>query len=194
MTVWVYSRYYANLSFKVMTDNTNTKWKTRQKGHYNLRQTPEMSCQEYFERVRNIVEVIKIIGGSLVDDMHLADELPPVPPAGGYTAQQFEVTRETIRNKKIAYGKLVRADRGRYGKLIEEVENAYLKGNNNYPRTPTKAYNLLVNYRNYSANKRTAMQEGLDQVALMGHYKSDFQEKKSEDAEGEDSQEVCQFI
>jgi hypothetical protein len=28
----------------------------------------------------------------------------------------------------------------------------------------------------------------------MGHYKSDFQEKKSEDAEGEDSQEVCQFI
>jgi hypothetical protein len=147
-----------------------------------------------FERVRNIVEVINIIGGSLVDDMHLADELPPVPPAGGYTAQQFEVTRETIRNKKIAYGKLVRADRGRYGKLIEEVENAYLKGNNNYPRTPTKAYNLLVNYRNYSANKRTAMQEGLDQVALMGHYKSDFQEKKSKDAEGEDSQEVCQFI
>jgi hypothetical protein len=59
--------------------------------------------------------------------MHLADELPPVPPAGGYTAQQYEVARETIMKKKIAYGILVRADRERYGKLIEEAENAYLK-------------------------------------------------------------------
>jgi len=48
-----------------MTDNTNTKLKIRQKEPiYNLRQTPEMSCQEYFERVKNIVEVIKSIGGS----------------------------------------------------------------------------------------------------------------------------------
>ena len=74
--------------------------------------------------------------------------------------------RETILNKKIAYGILVR-DHGRYGKLIEEVENAYLKGSNDYPRTPTEAYNLLVNYRTYSANKRTAIQEGLDQVAFI---------------------------
>jgi len=34
------------------------------RAQYNLRQTPEMSCQEYFERVKNIVCVIKSIGGS----------------------------------------------------------------------------------------------------------------------------------
>ena len=65
MIVWVCSRYYENLYSKVMTDNTNIKLKIRQKEPiYNLRQTPEMSCQEYFERVKNIVEVIKSIGGS----------------------------------------------------------------------------------------------------------------------------------
>ena len=39
--------------------------------YYNLRQTPDMSCQEYFEKVRQITEVIKSLGGSLVDEMHL---------------------------------------------------------------------------------------------------------------------------
>jgi hypothetical protein len=112
-----------------------------------------MSCQEYFERVRNVVDVIKSLGGSLVDDMHLQDELPSVRPRNGYTQEQRDEAREKIQNKTIAYGILVRANRSRYGKLTEEIENDYLKGNNDYPETPTEAYNLLVNYRSYNNNK-----------------------------------------
>jgi len=63
-------------------------------------------------------------------------------PVNGYTDQQYLEARERILNKTIAYGILVRADRGHYGKLIEEVENASLKGNNDYPTTPTEAYNI----------------------------------------------------
>jgi hypothetical protein len=37
---------------------------------------PEMSCQEYFEQVRNIVDVIKSLGGLLCDDMHLKMTCP----------------------------------------------------------------------------------------------------------------------
>ncbi len=55
--------------------------------------------------------------------MHLADELPTVPTTGGYTQQQYKMARENIMNQKIACRILTRADRGRYGKLIEEVEN-----------------------------------------------------------------------
>jgi hypothetical protein len=188
--------------FVFKSDDRQYKYKAEdqaKRAYYNLRQTPEMSCQEYFECVRNIVEVIKSLGGSLADDMHLADELPDTRPARGYTEAQNREARERILNKKVAYGLLVRADRGRYGKLIEEVENAYLKGNNDYPKTPTEAYNLLVNYKSYNTNKRT-QPGGLDQVAFvaegkrlkgdgeypniqcfkckrMGHYKSDCPEK-----------------
>jgi hypothetical protein len=82
------------------------------RAYYNLRQTPEMSCQEYFERIKNVVEVIKGLGGSLCDDMHLSDELPTRPPSG-YTDIQYKEARERILNKKLAYGILVRADCGK---------------------------------------------------------------------------------
>jgi len=127
-----------------------------------------MSCQEYFERVRNAVDVIKSLGGSIIDNMHLKDELPDREPRGGYTAEQLAGAKTRIENKTIAYGILARADRSRYGKLIEEVENDFLKGNNDYPETPTEAYNLLVNYRNYvTVNKRNAAKSGLDHVAFV---------------------------
>lgn len=64
------------------------------------------------------------------------------------------------------------ADRGRYGKSIEEIENYYLKGHGDYPKTPTKAYNLLVNCKNsVTVTKRNASQGGLDQVAFVANEK-----------------------
>jgi len=166
--------------FVFKSDDRQYKYKAEdqaKRNYYNLRQTPEMSCQEYFERVRNVVDVIKSLGGSLVDDMHLPDELPEVRPRSGYTNEQRASAREKIQNKTIAYGILVRADRSRYGKLIEEIENDYLKGNNDYPKTPTEAYNLLVNYRSYNHNKRPAGQGGgLDHVAFVTEGKRQRQE------------------
>ncbi len=65
--------------FIFKSDDSQYKYKAEDmalRAYYNLRQTPEMTCQEYFERVRNVVEVIKSLGGSLSSDMHLTDELP----------------------------------------------------------------------------------------------------------------------
>jgi hypothetical protein len=80
-----------------------------------------MTCQEYFEIVRNVVEVIKSLGGSLCDPMHLKEELPTLLNIV-YTDQQIEDTKEKLLDKTAAYGILVRADRDRYGKLIEELK------------------------------------------------------------------------
>jgi hypothetical protein len=63
--------------FVFKSDDRQHKYKAEdqaKRNYYNLRQTPEMSCQEYFERVRNIVDVIESLGGSLADNMHLKDE------------------------------------------------------------------------------------------------------------------------
>ena len=45
------------------------------------------------------------------------------------------------------------ANRIKYRRLIEELENSYLKGNENeYPKTVTDAYNLLLKYKNDPRN------------------------------------------
>jgi hypothetical protein len=154
--------------FVFKSDDWQYKYKMEdqvKKSYYNLRQTNTMSCQVYFEKVRNIIE-IKSLGGSLCDEMHLREELPP--RANTYTDDEIKQAKERIHDKTVAYGLLVRADRERYGKLIEEIENDFLKGHDDYPRTPTEAYNLLVNYRNHvTVNKRTVNQGGLDKVAFV---------------------------
>ena len=145
--------------FVFKSDDHQYKYKAKDQAkrkYYNLRQTPDMSCQEYFKKVRNITEVIKSLGGSLANEMHLRDELPEREPRGGYTEAQISAAKTRIQDKTVAYGLLVRADRGRFGKLIEEIENDFLKGHDDYPKTPTEAYNLLVNYRNFNPQKRNA--------------------------------------
>jgi hypothetical protein len=73
-------------------DDRQYKYKAEdqaKRAYYNLRQTPEMSCQEYFERIGNIVNVIKSLEGTLCEDMHLKEELPERNrPRGRYTEQQ----------------------------------------------------------------------------------------------------------
>jgi len=77
------------------------------RNYYNLRQTLDMSCQEYFEKVRNITEVIKSPGGSLADEMHLRDELLDREPRGRFTDQQIADAKSRIQEKPIAYELLV---------------------------------------------------------------------------------------
>jgi len=105
--------------FVFKSNNWQYKYKAEdqaKRNFYNLRQTSTMSCQEYFEKVQNVVEVIKSLGGSFSDEMHLKDELPQ--RATVYTDQEIKEAKERIHNKTMAYGLLVRADRERYGKLI----------------------------------------------------------------------------
>jgi hypothetical protein len=103
--------------FIFKSNNRQYKYKAEDmalKAYYDLCQMPEITCQEYFEGVRNIVEVIKSLGETLGSNMHLTDELPN---RARHMAEQMREARERIVEKKVAYGILVWADRNRYGKI-----------------------------------------------------------------------------
>jgi hypothetical protein len=61
-------------------------------------------------------------------------------------AEKEEVEKEA-QGRYLAVAFVLGADRLRYGRLIENLENDYLQGQNNYPTTVTAAYNLLTNWK-----------------------------------------------
>jgi hypothetical protein len=77
--------------------------------------------------------------------------------------------------------------------LIEEIENNYLKGNDDYPKTLTEAYNLLVNYKNYGNQTNKKRTGGLDQVAFVTTRKRVRTDEDGNVIEGRDKSRIKCF-
>jgi hypothetical protein len=61
--------------------------------------------------------------------------------------EETKQSSDVARSKFIAMASLYTVDKQRYGKLLDELENDFTKGTDNYPDSVTKAYNLVVNHK-----------------------------------------------
>ena len=52
---------------------------------------------------------------------------------------------------------LCRSGQGRYGNLVEEFQNDFTKGNDNYLSKTTEAYNFLITYKTTHSNPETRL-------------------------------------
>ena len=67
------------------------------------------------------------------------------------------------------------AERIKYSRLIEELDNRYLKGNENeYPNTLTDAYNMLLNYKNDPRNHSGGNTGGGDGTFLLNMIDEEY--------------------
>jgi hypothetical protein len=83
--------------------------------------------------------VLKLVAANIAPNEGIAKE---IASAGNQVMadHRLEATEQYYR---VAF--LLGSNRVRYGKLIEDLENSHLKGQNNYPKTVQDAYTLLVN-------------------------------------------------
>jgi hypothetical protein len=89
----------------------------------------------------NHVDVIKLVEANIGPDEGIAKELA----GAGNTVTAAHRTDAFERYFAVAF--LLGSDHVRYGKLIEDLENSHLQGQNNYPKTVQDAYTLLVNWK-----------------------------------------------
>ena len=109
-------------------------------------QDQTVGVTQYHDKFTNMVDVIEHCGGTIVDGMVLKDAILEAVAAevvDGLIAARIEDLYNETRERQMACAFLLSADRSRYGRLIEELENSYVEGNDRYPKTLEEAHKRL---------------------------------------------------
>lgn len=116
---------------------------------YLFQQDRHMTCQQYQETFKNNVKVIKYCRGALSKDTGLVDaELTRAGLTHANAGQgQLQDAENAARERVLACAFLFGSNRTHYGKLLEDLENDYTQGIDNYPPTLQQAYTLLVHWK-----------------------------------------------
>jgi hypothetical protein len=108
-----------------------------------------MSTQTYLELFQNTVDVIEHSGGAIGN--HRGIENIIVKPQGltmPLTNDERATVEKEAQGEYLAVAFLLNADRTRYASMLQDLENDYLQGQDNYPKTvTTAAYNVLTNWK-----------------------------------------------
>ena len=121
---------------------------------YLCSQGKDATTQSYFEKFLNVVDVIQHSRGTIGHEpgieLLIAEEskvdIELMTPA------QREVLKGQAQERYLVAAFLLGSDRTRYGRLIENLKNDYLQGQDNYPKTVIPTYNLLTHWKEKSCN------------------------------------------
>jgi hypothetical protein len=117
------------------------------KRFYTQFQGRTMTTQQYHVQFQNAVDVIKHSGGNIGDDLGVEQMVLGTRDKDSLTAAEKRNLADDVEQRSLAVAFILCADRLRFGKLVEDMENNYLQGNNKYPTTVSAAYHLLSNWK-----------------------------------------------
>ena len=117
---------------------------------YSSYQSSSASCNEYFEMMTNLIDVISHFGGFignhpfLVDKfLKAADLADPDNPTENETAATKTATEEAYMATAFPSG----LNKAKYRVLINELHHNFNMGREEYPKTFTAAYDLAINWK-----------------------------------------------
>ena len=117
---------------------------------YSMRQQPHQSCQDFLKLFKGKLKMLESIEANFGADSRcwtIAKADAGYFPQQNLTPQQGLDVGEAARELYRATTFLGGIDKARYGKLIEELSNSYLKGSDDYPRTMDSAFTLVSHYQ-----------------------------------------------
>jgi hypothetical protein len=106
---------------------------------YSCRQGKQMTTQAYLELFQNTVDVIQLSGGAIGNHPGIVDMIisrQGLTAALTSDAERAEIAKEA-QDEYLAVAFLLHADRTRYSSMLQDYENDFLQGQDNYPKTIT---------------------------------------------------------
>ena len=104
---------------------------------------------EYYEQFKNQTDVLTHIGAGIGNDEAITNQV--LRSQGVDVDDVMDAQQETAETEGIqwyhALAFLMGSDRSRFGHLLEKLENDVTAGNDNYPKTLTDAYNMLLEWK-----------------------------------------------
>jgi hypothetical protein len=113
------------------------------------------ACQVYLDRFQNCIDVIQHCVGSIGNEPAIVNKILITRGTDPNTADQDEIAAAIVvaQEKCLASLFLQGADKGRFGKLIEDLENAYTQGRDSYPKTVQDGHSLLTNWKDKNTTR-----------------------------------------
>ena len=104
---------------------------------------------EYYDQFKNQTDVLEHIGAGIGDDEAIMKQV--LRSQGIDIDEATEAQEEAAETEGtqwyLALAFLMGSDRSRFGRLLEKLENDFTAGNDNYPKTLTDAYNMLLEWK-----------------------------------------------
>ena len=129
----------------------------------------DSSNEKYIKDFRNTVEAIEDKGIDLtfrtMTDWRLSKLNPPVRHENA-TVDQIATAEAEGKEQLLAVIMMTGSNQKKYGRLVEDTANDYLKGADRYPRTMTQTANLLNNWRQDPRNYAQVLGAVNDGVAF----------------------------
>ena len=108
-----------------------------------------MMCQQYYESFKNNADVLEYARGTLGKEPGLVNVM--LEAAGvkwdEVTGMQLATAKAATKKHVCAIRLLTGNDCTHYGKLLEDLENDFTQGQDNYPAMIQQAYSLLVHWK-----------------------------------------------
>ena len=158
---------------------------------YQLRQH-NMTNHEYLQRFQNLVDVATAYNGQMHDQaiVDIATERFQAGVADDATRVTYDALTEAQKlvvqtassELYLATMFIHQSDRRRYGKLSEDLENSFTKGNDDYPNNLVSAYHLINEYKCYQPKSAAPESSGVAFAQKTGNKGKDNSSKNSDDS------------
>ena len=104
---------------------------------------------EYYDQFKNQTHILSHIGAGIGDDMAIMRQ---VLCSQGINVDEATDAQEEAAETEgtqwyLALAFLMGSDRSRFGRLLKKLENDFTAGYDNYPKTLTDAYNMLLEWK-----------------------------------------------
>ncbi|KAI2491042.1 Reverse transcriptase (RNA-dependent DNA polymerase) [Fragilaria crotonensis] len=114
----------------------------------NCSQGRAVTVKEYQTKFKNLYDVIKYTGGTMVDPAIEKIELGNRKKEDLSEEEQVTMAHNA-EERMLAMAFIIGADKARFSHLMENLENDFLQGHDNFPTDLNMAYNLLSNWKQH---------------------------------------------